>query len=94
MTRTKTNHTAPPPAADAPAPVKPKRWRSRQKLCDIYAEIYGVRPSPRSLERWGSIVWRLANGVAVADEDEFLAEAARRFEARPPVRSGRSHGNT
>jgi hypothetical protein len=94
MARKKTHQVATPPAADTStlAQGKSKRWRPRELLCDLHFEKYGVRPSPRSLERW-PLAWRYANGFAVADEDEFLVEAARRFDARPPVRSGRSHGN-
>lgn len=73
--------------ADAAAPPR-SPWRTREQLADRHEERFGVRPSPRSLERW-PLTWRYANGVAVADVVEFDAECDRRFNATPAIRGGR-----
>jgi hypothetical protein len=41
--------------------------------------------SPRSIEQW-PLPWRLINGQAVANVEDFLGEAQRRLDAAPRPR--------
>ncbi len=67
------------------APAEQPRFASRVQLAAMHP--YGPL-SPRTLETW-PLAWRTVNGRAIADVQEFLAEAERRFNAAPVIMGGR-----
>ena len=63
-------------------PRRMDRRLAAQVLSDHFFPV-----SPRTLERW-PLNWRRINGRALADTEEFLAEAQRRVADAHPVRGG------
>jgi hypothetical protein len=78
-----------PPEPD-PAQM-PIRHGDRRQLAQIHCKYWG-KLSHRSLEKW-PLAWRIVGGRAVCSVSEFIAEAQRRFDAAPMIRSGRRTSN-
>jgi hypothetical protein len=77
---------SPPHILALPPTLEPDglpRLLTRRQMVDIHRFYFGPT-SLRTIEQW-PLAWRLVNGVAVANVEDFLAEAQRRLEAAPAI---------
>lgn len=77
-----------------PLPQHPlPKFANRRDLVDLIHRVYGVRTTPRTLERW-PLTWRRVQGRAIAEVAEAFAVVEARISAAPPIRGGRQPATT
>lgn len=89
MSRRNTLLASAAPAASAPAEEPLPKRVDRKRAAEIIGQMYGVKPSPRTIEAWPLAWRRLFDGKAYCETAELLACAAAKFEAAPVIRGGR-----